>query len=189
MFASDSLRQALATLGALLADQGHTFEVVAIGGGGLLLLGIIERPTKDLDALAIVENGDYQFARPLPASLSRAVVDTARILGLADDWLNNGPADQLLQGLPDGFRDRTVKMAFGGLVVQLASRFDQICFKLYAATDGDPRSKHVRDLISLAPTDAELSDAASWVKRQDIGTEFPAFVDAAVAHIKASRAD
>jgi len=82
-----------------------------------------------------------------------------------------------------------VTLVFGALVVRLAGRFDQICFKLYAAADGAPNSKHVRDLISLAPTDAELADAASWVKRQDVGAEFPTFVDAATAHIKASRAD
>ena len=38
-------------LGELLADRGHAVELVAIGGGSLLLLGLIERPTKDLDSL------------------------------------------------------------------------------------------------------------------------------------------
>jgi hypothetical protein len=176
-------------LGALLADRGHAFELVAIGGGGLLLLGIIERPTKDLDALALVEGDDYKFARPLPAALAEAVADTAAVLGLAADWLNAGPADQLIQGLPSGFRDRTETLVFGGLVVQLASRFDQICFKLYARVDGGRKSKHVSDLLALAATDAELSDASAWVKHQDIGTEFPRLVDDVVLHIKASRGD
>jgi len=98
MFEAADLRQALNTLGALLEDRGHSFELVAIGGGGLLLLEIIERPTKDLDALALVENGDYKYARPLPAALAEAVADTAGVLGLAPDWLNSGPADQGIQG-------------------------------------------------------------------------------------------
>lgn len=41
MFEADSLRQALATLGALLQDRGVAFEIVVVGGGGLLLLGVI----------------------------------------------------------------------------------------------------------------------------------------------------
>lgn len=58
MFQADSLRQALDALGVLLADRGLTYEIVAVGGGGLLLLGVIRRPTKDLDALALVERGE-----------------------------------------------------------------------------------------------------------------------------------
>ena len=48
-----SLADALAAVGELLADRGHQIEVVAIGGGGLLLLGLIERSTKDLDLVAL----------------------------------------------------------------------------------------------------------------------------------------
>lgn len=188
MFEADSLRQALATLGVLLADRELTYEIVVVGGGGLLLLGVIRRPTKDLDALALVESGEYKLARPLPQPLLEAVRDTAGALGLAADWLNPGPTDQLKQGLPEGFRDRTIVRVFGGLTVHLAGRFDQICFKLYAATDSGPESKHVRDLLELDPTPAELREAAGWVKQQDAGEEFPAFVDTVIAHIEAHRA-
>ena len=34
-------------LGEMLADRGDEIDVVAIGGGSLLLLELIERPTKD----------------------------------------------------------------------------------------------------------------------------------------------
>jgi hypothetical protein len=188
MFGADSLRQALAALGALLADRGLAFEIVAVGGGGLLLLGVISRPTKDLDALAVVEDGEYRLARPLPPGLREAAEDTARALGLADDWLNPGPTDQLRHGLPDGFRERTTRHVFGGLVVHLASRFDQICLKLYAAADSGPDSKHVRDLIDLAPRNDEMRDAAGWVKQQDASPVFADFVDAVIAHVEAARA-
>lgn len=188
MFQADSLRQALSTLGALLADRGLAFEIVAIGGGGLLLLGIIERPTKDLDALAIVEAGEYQIARPLPERLREAVEDTATALGLAKDWLNPGPTDQLRHGLPPGFRDRTTRHDFGGVVIHLAARYDQICFKLYAAADGAPGSKHVADLADLDPTSEEMRGAAEWVKQQDTGPEFASFVDSVIAHMEALRA-
>ena len=38
------LEEALKLLGALLSDRGHHFAVVAIGGGGLQLIGVIDRP-------------------------------------------------------------------------------------------------------------------------------------------------
>jgi hypothetical protein len=189
MFEADSLRHALATLGVLLTDRGLAFEIVAIGGGGLLLLGVIRRPTKDLDALALVEAGEYKLARPLPSQLREAIEDTARVLGLAKDWLNSGPTDQLKQGLPEGFRDRITKHVFGGLTVHLAGRFDQICFKLYAAADSGPKSKHVHDLIDLEPSNDEMCQAAAWVKQQDAGSEFTTFVDSVIVHVEASRAN
>lgn len=188
MFEADSLRQALSTLGVLLADRGLTFEIVAIGGGGLLLLGVIQRPTKDLDALALVEAGEYHLARPLPKDLREAVEDTATVLNLAKDWLNPGPTDQLKQGLPPGFRDRTTRHEFGGIIVHLAGRYDQICFKLYAAADSAPGGKHVKDLIDLDPSPEEMRDAAAWVKQQDAGVELASFVGSVIAHIGAIRA-
>jgi len=189
MFEADSLRQALALLGALLADRGLAYEIVAIGGGGLLLLGVIRRPTKDLDALALVEHGEYQLARPLPPPLREAIRDTASALGLADDWLNPGPTDQLKHGLPDGFRARTTIATYDGLTLHLAGRFDQICLKLYASADHGPTSKHVQDLLALAPTTAELCDAAAWVKQQDASLDFARFVDQVIVHVEARRDD
>ncbi len=40
---SASLEGALEVLGQLLEDRGLHYEVVAIGGGSLLLLGLIQR--------------------------------------------------------------------------------------------------------------------------------------------------
>jgi hypothetical protein len=41
-------------IGAYLEDRGESLEVVGIGGSALLLLGMIERPTQDLDLVAEV---------------------------------------------------------------------------------------------------------------------------------------
>jgi hypothetical protein len=49
-----SLREALELIGAYLEDRGESLEVVGIGGSALLLLGMIERPTQDLDLVAEV---------------------------------------------------------------------------------------------------------------------------------------
>jgi len=66
------LEEALATLGEVLDARGHRFEVVAVGGGGLLLLRVIERPTKDLDLVGVLTPAGLVSAEPLPAELVSA---------------------------------------------------------------------------------------------------------------------
>lgn len=192
MFNADGLRRALHILGQLLADRGLSSEIVVIGGGALLLRNWIDRPTNDLDALAVVEAGTYRTASPFPPALLAAIADTADLTGLDPHWFNPGPTAQLTaragEPLPPGFRGRTSPLVFGGLTLHLAGRFDQICFKLHAATDRGPESKHVADLIALVPTDDELRRAAVWVKSQDIGVEFQEFVDQVIEHLEACRA-
>lgn len=52
MLEHDRLDEALATLGALLEERGEAIGVLVVGGGSLLLLGVIERPTADVDVWA-----------------------------------------------------------------------------------------------------------------------------------------
>ena len=166
-FDTDSLEEALATLGEVLATRGQRFEVVAIGGGSLLLLGVIRRPTKDLDVLALLGSSGLARADPLPDALREAAADVASSMGLAEDWLNPGPSSLFDHGLPEGFLDRMTARDFGGLVVHLAGRADQICFKFYAAVDQGPRSKHVQDLQRLNPSPDDLKQAARWARTHD----------------------
>ena len=123
MFEPDSLEaalDALDALGALLADRGLVHELVAFGGGSLLLLRLIDRPTKDLDLVAVVIDGAYVSADPLPSTLVEAAQDVARLFGLPADWLNNGSTPQLKAGLPPGFEQRVHSRRLGGLVLHLA---------------------------------------------------------------------
>ncbi len=169
---SVALEQALKTLGALLADRGHYYEVVAIGGGGLLLLGHIERSTKDLDLIALVEKDQFISANPLPLNLLQAAEEVGRALELGQEWLNIGPASLLQTGLPKGFKKRMHTRHYGGLTIHLAGRFDQICFKLYAAVDQGPHSKHFADLKQLKPVRKELETARRWCLTQDVSEAF-----------------
>jgi len=166
-FSPESLEDALEILGEVLADRGDEVEFVAIGGGSLLLLGLIERPTKDLDVVAIVDAGRYVSANPLPAFLLSAVRDVAAVTGLRDDWLNGGPTSLLDLGLPHGFQERLTTRRFGACVVHLAGRKDQIFFKLYASVDQGPGSKHAFDLVKLRPSASELVEAAAWCRTHD----------------------
>jgi hypothetical protein len=164
--------EALATLGSVLEARGLAFEIVAVGGGALSLLGLIARSTKDIDVVAIVSDGDFKTADPLPLELSRARDEVAATLSLPNDWLNPGPASLLDFGLPPEFAMRLVTRRFAGLTLHLAGRFDQICFKFYAAVDHGPRSKHVDDLRRLKPTRDELLAAAAWARAHDRSPEF-----------------
>ncbi len=166
------LEEALRSLGALLESRGHSYRVVVAGGGSLLLLGLVNRPTADLDILAFERGDNYGTAEPLPAELVRAVTDVALALDLDPAWMNNGPSQLLDLGLPPGFRERVTVRKFGGLDLLLPGREDLVAFKLYAAVDQGPRSKHFLDLQKLDPTEAELLSAARWTTTQDPSAGF-----------------
>jgi len=162
------LREALELAGSYLEDRGITVELVGIGGSALLLLGIIERPTQDLDLIAVVESGRYLKLSELPPALKETRDAVAAHLDLAPDWINTETCDVMDHGLPDGFATRSVTQTYGSLTLRLASRFDQICLKLHAAADrGDSEGKHAQDLKALSPTTEELLTAARWAQTHD----------------------
>jgi hypothetical protein len=166
------LERALQALGAVLEQRRQPFEIVTIGGSSLMLLGLISRPTRDLDIVALVEDTHYVRAAPLSPALDEAIRDVADTLDLPPNWLNPGPTDLLQLGLPVGFEDRVETRYYRGLVVHLASRYDQVHFKLYAAADQGVRSKHADDLRRLEPTRDELLTAARWTRTHDPSEAF-----------------
>ena len=171
------LETALTALGEVLAARELHYEVVLVGGGNLILRELIARPTtKDLDILGTrTANGVAQI-RPMPEPLRDAVIDVGRAYGLADDWLNTGPDSLLDLGLPEGFSERLERRDFGGLVAWLAGRFDMVCFKLYAAVDQGPRSRHFQDLRELEPERDDLLAAARWATSHDPSPGFRSLI-------------
>ena len=167
-FGRTQLETALRALGELLDARGLHYEVVLIGGGNLILRGLVTRPTtKHLDLLGKWTADGIKPMRPMPEPLRIAIVDVARAYGLASDWVNLGPESLLDLGLPDGFLGRLERHDYGGLVTWLADRVDMVCFKLYAAVDQGPRSRHLQDLRELRPDSDELLAAARWSVRHD----------------------
>ncbi len=166
----DSARATSELLGALgeqLAARGEHYTLAVVGGSALLALGLVSRATRDVDVLAIVDDNELLSAQPLPTALVDAAHTVARDFGLADDWLNPGPASLLELGLPEGFAERVQRRAFGpSLEILFASRVDQIYLKLYATVD-QGAGKHLADLEALAPTERELLDAARWSQTHD----------------------
>jgi hypothetical protein len=154
----------LTALAELLESAGELHHLVVIGGSGLVAIGVISRPTRDVDVVALEADGALISAHPLPPSLLAAAATVARDLGLDRDWLNAKPASLLDHELPPGFRERLVSREYGpALRVSFASRADQICFKLDALIDrAEPRD--LADLRQLAPSPSELRDAARWAR-------------------------
>lgn len=163
----EALEEALRTLGAVLADRRTPYRLLRVGGSTMLLLGLIDRPTADLDIIGLAEGDQYHKVTVLPPPLATAVAQVAQALDLADNWLNTGPADLMDFGLPAGWEGRISVRRYGGLELHLPSRFDLICFKVYAATDRGPDDKHSQDLKLLEPTEAELIAAGRWAITHD----------------------
>lgn len=188
-FTESSLERALNGLGELLEARGLSYRLAAVGGGAMLLLDLIARPTNDLDLVAQIEAGDAVGVDPLPAALKEAITDVARALDLPANWLNPGPASLLDLGLPAGFVERGHTRHYGGLDLLLADRLDQIHFKLYASVDQGPRSKHFADLKALEPTRDELAMASRWARTHDPSDGFAGELAKALEALGAGGAD
>jgi len=181
--------QVLRAPGEQLEAVGRSFEPVVVGGSGLLLLGMIERSTRDVDLVALKAGGSLEKPEPLPDALREARSRVARDFALPEDWLNPGPASLLDFELPAGFLNRVESRRYGGnLNVHFASRLDQIHLKLYAAVDAGP-GKHSQDLEALEPTSAELVQAARWARTHDPSPGFEKVLRRVLSHYGVDDAD
>lgn len=179
----------LSALGEQLAAAGERFELVVVGGSGLLALGEIQRSTRDVDLVALRNGEELGAAEPLPDPLRRAAERVARDFDLDETWLNGGPTSLLDLGLPKGFLERLDSRSYGeALVVHFASRYDQIHFKLYAMVDEGGPGKHEQDLRALAPSEAELLSAAHWSRTHDSSDPYREMLLRALQHLGVSNA-
>ena len=175
---ASSLDRALWTVAAFLEDaRAPSEQLVIIGGSALLALGIVSRTTQDVDILAGVDpEQGLVDPRPISKTLQTAAVKAAGELGLAPDWLNTGPADQIYAGLPEGFLSRLTKREYGPLLtIYLPDRIDLIHFKLFAIVD-QGAGRHSADFAALKPSDEEVLAAVRWVLTQDAAAVFPTMV-------------
>lgn len=146
-------------------------SLVVCGGSALIATGLVPRTTQDVDVLAMLRDEDLIDPEPMPDYLISAAEATARTLQLPADWLNCGPADLFRMGLPEGTKERLIRMPVGErLTIFYVSRIDQIFFKLYAAVDRG--GYHIEDLLQLNPTSDELYEAARWTMTHDVSEGF-----------------
>lgn len=190
MIGSEQLRDLLSAVGALLEAQGETASIVVVGGASLNLRGIVRRTTDDVDVIARAEPSEegerVGLVRPdpLPEPLQDAVGRVARDYDLDAHWLNTEIADQWETGLPPSLETGLTWRRFGGLRVGVAGRQSLIALKLFAAVDQGPESVHYQDLLALAPTDAELRDAAEWITSQDPSPSIETHVEQVIDHVR-----
>lgn len=185
---SNDLDELLQAVGEHLQSKGSSASIVVVGGTALLVLGWVQRVTKDVDVIAtMIERDGRQILAvpdPLPPGLIDAVQRVARDYGLPSNWLNTEIASQWKFGLPSGFADEIQWRRYGTLDVGFAGRRSIIALKLFAAVDQGPKSVHSQDLITLNPTIEELEGAATWVTLQDAGAEFPTLVRQTVEYVR-----
>ena len=177
------LTRLLGALGERLAFAGDRVELVVIGGAALTILGFVDRTTRDVDVVALLDSGALTPAKPLPPALTVARDSVAADFGVSEGWLNAGPSDLLDFGLPVGFLGRLERRDFGAaLTVHFAGRLDQIHFKLYALVD-QGLGRHESDLRALAPTREELLVAASWTRTHDPSEGFREQLEGALRYL------
>ena len=190
ILSKEAANKLLGALGEQLDNAGERYELVVIGGSGLLALGVIDRATRDVDVVALRGGGRLESADPLPPTLRDAARLVARDFELSPDWLNGGPTTLLDLGLPAGFSDRLESCDYGeALRVDFASHYDQIHLKLYATVDAGGPGKHLEDLLALAPTEAELLAAARWSRTHDPSPAYEQSLRSALDHLGVQDAD
>lgn len=176
----ESIESALRRLNErLVYAEFKPLSLVICGGASLNLMGWVIRSTSDVDILGMLsiqegERPNLMIAERLSHEFDEMVAGVGRELGLAEDWLNFGPAPLLEFGLPDGLVDRVEKIEIGDcLTIHAISRWDQIHLKFYAALDPGGRVEtHLGDLLDLEPTEEEVRAAVGWLTNRSVGVEF-----------------
>ena len=67
-------------------------RLIICGGAALTIEGVVNRTTRDVDVVALLDENEVLNARPLPPAILSAALQVALALGLNGDWLNDGPA-------------------------------------------------------------------------------------------------
>lgn len=173
----EQVDRVLAALGEILAaSKSPHVDLLVCGGSALNALGLVTRPTKDVDVLALVAHQPpvglvLRTAKMLPPHLIDAAKKVQKDFALDENWLNAGPTSALDLGLPNGMLERSHSFDYGrSLRVRFISRVDQIHFKIYAAADR--AGKHYHDLVGLNPTAEELELAARWSMTHDVSEPY-----------------
>ena len=149
-----------------LASLVLRFQAVIIGGAALIVMGVIERVTDDVDCL------DPVMPDAIKDAARRFALERSD-LGLKEAWFNNGPIS-LQTDLPDGWRERLVPI-FTGAAIELHTlgRLDLLRTKLFAYCD---RLVDEDDCADMAPTAEELTLCLPWLLERDGNPHWPAHV-------------
>jgi hypothetical protein len=157
-------KQLLEEFDAYLQSNGLEFEGVVVGASALILRGIIDRATIDVDLLE----------KTIPKSVQEAASSfAANFPELKANWLNCS-ASVLVDSLPEGWCER-LECLYQGQALRLKTlgRDDLLITKLLGYCD---RGMDLYDCVSLSPTKQELRHTFLWVKEQDSEKRWPKHV-------------
>jgi hypothetical protein len=163
----------LSALGTVLEEQEiDPVDIVVCGAMALLLQGIIDRPTRDIDGLGLVveENGSLVLKKPLMSNEFNAAVERVGSLFHEGKLWFSTAAITLYDDteLPADLVDRAQVKRYGTrLTIRLCSRQHLVCLKMWAAiVRGEP---DIGDLVDMKVSKEEAETAAVWCLEQDSG--------------------
>ena len=157
---------------ALAIEGAEPVDWIICGGTALGLLGLVQRPTRDVDVISGWNSATLQLIQIdcFPPAVERAIVRAAEahpeLQSSGISWVNLGPKGLLDFGLPPGCTGRLTPRIIGThLTLRLPDRRDLIAFKLFAAADASHgrQAVHKSDLQALDPNEEELRFAIDWV--------------------------
>lgn len=160
----------LAALGEVMEQQGsEPVDLVVCGGMTLIMQGLIARPTRDIDGIALVvqEGGSLELRKPLVSrEFSVAVERVGVVYGKGRSWLNVGAISLHDTTLPAGLAERAVKKPYGSrLVIRLCSRADLVSLKMWAALGRS--GPDIDDLKEMQVTNEEAIAGFEWCLEQN----------------------
>lgn len=158
--------EALSLLSQFLArDKAPPTWLIVCGGSALQAHGIIQRATKDVDIFAERnEINGISAAYPLSAALQKNIQSVAKILKLPNNWLNASTSFfQLPLGdYPSYFWADLKDEEYGSHVkVSYLSPKGLVTLKTLAALQREA-SRDTEDLIALAPSEEDMTQALDW---------------------------
>ncbi len=159
-FKGEEVNQALKRLAENMEiTECPALKIVVCGGAALNVLGLVTRPTSDIDVLGTTEEGRIERPR-FPEKFKQVIKEMSEESGYRKDWINTGPS-MLIEYLPEGLTDRLTHKSYGNkLDVYFLSRRDQIFFKMYASVNKG--GYHYNDLQQLNPSAQEARESAAW---------------------------
>jgi hypothetical protein len=161
----------LNALGTVLEEQRlGPYDIVICGAMALLLQGMVDRPTRDIDGLGLVvdEGGSLELKKPLlDKEFYKAVERVGSLFHEGRLWFSTA-ATTLHDDtrLPKGLVERAQVRHYGSrLTIRLCSRQDMVCLKMWAALRrGEPDTS---DLIEMRISEEEAGKGALWCLEQD----------------------
>lgn len=158
----------LGLLGEILEKDPSSYVhwLIVCGGAALQTYGIIHRATKDVDIFAQRTEVDHSIdsAYPLSENLKQAVRKVASVLNLPENWLNASTSflSLSLESYPEYFWQDHKDESYGSkLRVSYLSPRGLITLKTLAVLQRD-QPRDTEDLIALAPTESNITEALDW---------------------------